>query len=194
MSAVAARAWSRALLLALALLACAPGAASAQAAIDPGHSWLGFEVYTRFGQRVAGEFPEFQGQVETLADGRQRVRLQVATSQARIPERPRYTSWMRGASFFDTGRHPLMEFVSEPYPVELLRHGGTLRGQLTLRGVTRPQRLEVQPATCERPGIDCQIRVSGSIDRSDFDMRQWQLALADRVWLLARLQLDGSVE
>ena len=65
MSAVAARAWSRALLLALALLACAPGAASAQAAIDPGHSWLGFEVYTRFGQRVAGEFPEFQGQVAT---------------------------------------------------------------------------------------------------------------------------------
>ena len=168
--------------------------ADAQVAIDHAQSWLGFEVYTRFGQRVAGEFPEFQGRVEALADGRQRVRLQVATSQARIPERPRYTSWMRGASFFDTGRHPLMEFVSEPYPVELLRHGGTLRGQLTLRGVTRPQRLEVQPATCERPGIDCQIRVSGSIDRSDFDMRQWQLALADRVWLLARLQLDGSVE
>ena len=50
------------------------------------------------------------------------------------------------------------------------------------------------PAGSERPGIDCPIRVSGSIDRSDFDMRQWQLALADRVWLLARLQLDGTVE
>ena len=189
---MSARAWAP--VLALALLAGAPGTALAQATIDPAHSWLGFEVYTRFGQRVAGEFPEFQGRVEALADGRQRVRLQVATSQARIPERPRYTSWMRGASFFDTGRHPLMEFVSEPYPVELLHHGGALRGQLTLRGVTRPQRLEVLPAGCERPGIDCPIRVSGSIDRSDFDMRQWQLALADRVWLLARLQLDGTVE
>ena len=48
------------------------------------------------------------------------------------------------------------------------------------------------PSSCSR--ASSQIRVSGSIDRSDFDMRQWQLALADRVWLLARLQLDGSVE
>ena len=189
-----ARAWLRAqAALALAAAALVPQA-HAQARFDDGQSWLGFEVYTRFGQRVAGEFPSFQGVVEPLPDGRQQVRLRVATSEAVIPDRPRYTAWMRGASFFDTVRHPWMEFVSDPYPADLLRKGGPLHGRLTLRGVTRPQRLEVLPAACARPGLDCGIQVNGSIDRSDFDMRQWQLALADKVWLLASLQLRGPVE
>ena len=72
--------------------------------------------------------------------------------------------------------------------------GNPLRGELTLRGVTRSQRLEVLPSACARPGLDCGIQVNGSIDRSDFDMRQWQVALADKVWLLASLQLRGPVE
>lgn len=166
--------------------------ARAQVAIDEQQSWLGFEVYTRFGQRVAGEFPDFEGGIEPLPDGRQRVRLRVATSEALIPDRPRYTAWMRGVSFFDTVRHPWMEFVSEPYAPDLLREGGALRGQLTLRGVTRPQRLQVLPAACERPGLDCAIQVDGSIDRNDFGMREWQVALADKVWLMASLQLSGT--
>ena len=178
----------------MAAMAAPARPADAQVAIDHAQSWLGFEVYTRFGQRVAGEFPRFRGEVEALPDGRHRVRLRVATTEAVIPDRPRYTAWMRGASFFDSGRHPSMEFVSDPFPAGLLRAGGPLRGQLTLRGVTRPQRLDVLPAGCDRPGQDCGIRVNGSIDRSDFDMRQWQVALADRVWLLATLQLHGPVE
>ena len=181
-------------MLVLAAMLAPPGRADARALIDPAQSWLGFEVYTRFGQRVAGEFPRFQGEVEALPDGRHRVHLRVATTEAVIPDRPRYTTWMRGASFFDTGRHPWMEFVSDPFPAELLRAGGPLRGHLTLRGVTRPQRLDVLPAACARSGQECGIQVNGSIDRSDFDMRQWQLALADRVWLLASLQLRGPVE
>ena len=61
------------------------------------------------------------------------------TEYVEIPERPRYTAWMRGASFFDAGRHPWMEFVSDPYAPELLRTGGSLRGELTLDGRLRPQ-------------------------------------------------------
>lgn len=191
---VAARAWLRGTFLVLAASALLTTEARAQAAIDQAKSWLGFEVYTRFGQRVAGEFPRFEGEVEALPGGLQRVRLRVATSEAVIPGRARYTAWMRGTSFFDAARHPRMEFVSEPYPADLLRDGGPLRGQLTLRGVTRPQRLQVLPSACARPGLDCGIQVDGSIDRSDFDMREWQVALADKVWLLASLQLRGQAE
>lgn len=190
----AARRWLQGTAVALAAWAALVPPAQAQATIDPARSWLGFEVYTRFGQRIAGEFPQFEGVVEPLPDGRQRVRLRVATGGAVIPDRPRYTSWMRGASFFDTVRHPSMEFVSEPYAADLLRDGGPLRGRLTLRGVTRPQRLHVLPGACARPGLDCPIQVEGSLDRSDFDMREWQVALADKVWLVASLQMDGPVQ
>ena len=187
------------LLCAALVLAATPGRAQAPAsastaaetavAFDTANSWLGFEVRTRFGQRMAGEFPRYEGVVEHLPDGLHRVRLRIATSEAVIPDRPRYTAWMRSQSFFDAIRHPWMEFVSEPYAPELLRDGGQLRGRLDLRGVTREERLEVARATCTRPGLDCDIRVAGSIERADYGMREWQFALADEVRLEVRVRL-----
>ena len=168
-----------------------PAAATAPATIafDTANSWLGFEVRTRFGQRMAGEFPRYEGVVEHLPDGRHRVRLRVATSEAVIPDRPRYTAWMRSQSFFDAIRHPWMAFVSEPYAPELLRDGGVLKGRLDLRGVTRDEELVVSPAACPRPGMDCDILVAGSIERADYGMREWQFALADDVRLEVRVRL-----
>ncbi|UWX04849.1 YceI family protein [Pseudoxanthomonas sp. NC8] len=169
--------------------ASAPAGPPATVAFDTGGSWLGFEVRTRFGQRMAGEFPRYEGMVEYLPDGRHRVRLRVATSEAVIPDRPRYTAWMRSQSFFDAIRHPWMEFVSEPYAPQLLRDGGVLKGRLDLRGVTRDEALDVAPAACARPGLDCDILVAGSIERADYGMREWQFALADEVRLEVRVRL-----
>ena len=100
---------------------------------------------------------------------------------------------MRGASFFDAERHPWMEFVSEPYPVELLREGGTLEGVLTLRGASHRERLQVAPAACDQPGRDCDILVRGGIERSHYGMREWQVALADEVRLSVRVRLRGTL-
>ncbi|MBO9715834.1 MAG: YceI family protein [Pseudoxanthomonas sp.] len=158
-------------------------------AFDTAGSWLGFEVRTRFGQRMAGEFPRYEGLVEYLPDGRHRVRLRVATTEAVIPDRPRYTAWMRSQSFFDAIRHPWMVFVSEPYSPELLRDGGPLKGRLDLRGVARDEELTVAPATCARPGLDCDIQVVGLIERANYGMRDWQFALADDVRLEVRVRL-----
>ncbi|GAB3511642.1 YceI family protein [Pseudoxanthomonas daejeonensis] len=183
-------------LLCVALVVSAPTAgaqpASPTVAFDTARSWLGFEVRTRFGQRLAGEFPRYQGAVEHLPDGNHRVRLRIATSEAMIPDRPRYTSWMRSQSFFDAIRHPWMEFVSEPYAPSLLHDGGPLRGRLSLRGVTRDVELEVAPAGCARPGLECDIQVSGAIERADYGMREWQFALADQVHLEVRVRLQET--
>ncbi len=184
------RAW---LPCALAALFAAP--VSAQEAVPPParfdttRSGLGFEVRTRFGQQLSGDFPRYEGQVEQLPDGRRRVHIRVATSEAQIPGRPRYSSWMRGASFFDTERHPWMEFVSDPYLPGLLSEGGALDGTLTLRGVSHRERLQVAPAACDRPGRDCDILVRGGIERSHYGMREWQVALADEVLLTVRVRL-----
>jgi polyisoprenoid-binding protein YceI len=183
----------RARLLCAALVVAAPlaGAQPVQTTVpfDKELSWLGFEVRTRFGQQMVGEFPRYDGVVEHLPDGRHRVRLRVATSEARIPDRPRYTGWMRGQSFFDAMRHPWMEFLSEPYAPELLRTGGPLKGQLSLRGAVREEELQVAPAGCARPGLDCDIQVGGDIERADYGMREWQFALADEVRLEVRVRL-----
>lgn len=185
------QAWLACALSSFVALALAQEAVPASFLLDTTRSDLGFVVRTRFGQHLSGDFPRYEGQVEQLPDGRRRVYLRVATSEARIPGRPRYTNWMRSASFFDTERHPWMEFVSDPYPPELLRHGGPLDGTLTLRGVSQREQLHVSPSTCDQPGHDCDVLVRGGIDRSRYGMRDWQVALADEVQLTVRVRLLG---
>lgn len=186
--------WHAWLLCAALAFAPSPVAAGTPSpvAFDTTRSWIGFEVRTRFGQSLPGEFPRYEGMVEHLPDGRHRVSLRVATGEAVIPDRPRYTSWMHGQSFFDSVRHPWMEFVSEPYPPALLREGGPLKGRLTLRGVTHDEELDVVPAPCARPGLDCDIQVSGAIERADYGMREWRFALTDQVRLEVRVRLQGG--
>lgn len=186
------QAWLSCALVLFVAPASAQESAPAGSRFDPARSALGFEVRTRFGQHLTGDFPRYEGQVEHLPDGRRRVHIRVATYEARIPGRPRYTSWMRGASFFDAQRHPWMEFVSEPYRPELLREGGMLDGTLTLRGASHRERLQVAPAACDRPGRDCDILVRGGIERSHYGMREWQVALADEVQLTVRVRLHES--
>ncbi|MFO7338361.1 MAG: YceI family protein [Lysobacteraceae bacterium] len=179
----------------LAALLAPPGSAAPVSAsqpplrVDPARSHLGFEVRTRVGHRLGGEFPRYEGLVERLADGRHRVRLRVATAEAVIPGRPRYTAWMRGEHFFDTLRYPWMEFVSEPYDPAVLAAGGPLRGHLTLRAHTHAEVLEVAPAACARPGRDCPVSVRGDIDRGRYGMADWRMVLSDRVRFVMQVWL-----
>ncbi|KAF1013353.1 MAG: hypothetical protein GAK31_03502 [Stenotrophomonas maltophilia] len=69
--------------------------------LDLGRSQIGFEVRTRFGQRIEGVFPQFEGRIEQLSDGRHQVHLKMFTRTVEIPGKPRYTGWMRGEEFFD---------------------------------------------------------------------------------------------
>lgn len=157
--------------------------------LDTVHSRLEFEVRTRVGQRLRGQFPRYEGLVDLLPDGRHRVRLRISTASAEIPGKPRYTGWMRGEAFFDTLRYPWMEFVSDPFPPDALARGGRLHGRLTLRGATRGEVLEVQPAPCARPGLDCAVQVEGDIVRSDYGMGDWQLVLSERVRFTMQVRL-----
>ena len=71
--------------------------------IDTQRSQLEFEVRTRIGQRLQGVFPVYEGLCEVLPDGRHQVRLRLSTAAAEIPDKPRYTAWMRGDSECATG-------------------------------------------------------------------------------------------
>lgn len=160
--------------------------------IDTQRSHLGFEVRTRFGGQIAGVFPEYEGTIHVLPDGRHQVRLRIATGAAAIPGRSRYTAWLRGDHFFDAASHPWMEFVSGPYVAGSLSAGLVLDGHLTLRGVTREEQLQLAPAACQRPGLDCAVWVSGEIQRSRYGMDDWRLVLSDSVLLRMQVWLRDN--
>jgi polyisoprenoid-binding protein YceI len=170
--------------LTLALL-LAPARA---AEIDPATSAIGFTLKTRWGKTLVGHFPRYEGEVATLPDGRHQVRLRLAAAEVEIEGSTTFTRLTRGEGFFEADRFPWIEFVSDPYSTDLTRHGGRLGGRVTIRGVERRESFVIRPATCERPGVACDIVARGSIDRDDYGMGRWGFALADKVVFALRVR------
>ncbi|MGH8080712.1 MAG: YceI family protein [Lysobacter sp.] len=159
---------------------------------DPEHTRFSFELRTRWGQRIAGEFPRYDGEVTTLADGRHQVRIRLATASVTVGESERYARMARGERFFNAPSYPYIEFLSEPHPADLVRIGGALRGRLTLHGVTRMETFILTPAACARPGEDCNAIAHGSVSRDDYNLDGWQLALGDRVRFTMQVRLQST--
>ncbi|MBN6150673.1 YceI family protein [Xanthomonas sp. AmX2] len=159
---------------------------------DPAQSRFGFEIRTRFGQRIEGFFPRFEGSVEILPDGRHQVHLRVFSAYVEIPGKPRYTAWMRGEDFFDVARYPELSFDSQPFAPGVLNSGGAVVGTLNIRGISHQETLTLMPAGCARAGYDCDAISRGTVLRGRYGMDKWDLALSDRVTFVLRARLTGA--
>lgn len=180
--------WTAIVSLVMALACAGAGAAE----IDSTHSRFGFSLQTRWGQTLQGQFPRSRGGVSTLADGRQQVRLQLDTRAVEIVGHRRYTEFSRGEKFFDAARHPVIEFVSDPYPEALLRSGGDLAGRLTVRGVSRREVFVVAPATCARPLRDCDVVARGSVRREHYGLNGFGIAIRNRVQFALNVRIRAQ--
>ncbi len=176
-------------LLAAALLL--PSAATAQP-LDPAHSRIDFELTTRWGQTITGHFPRYEGEVLVLPDGRHEVRVRLATAYVEVEGSRRYTRFARGERFLDAGRHPWVEFRSDPYSTELLRTGGVLYGTLTMHGVSRREAFVLAPGTCARPARDCDVIAQGRVLRTDYGVESWRWALTDDVNFRLRVRVQAA--
>ncbi len=175
--------------LAAACVIVALLAAVARAAeIDPAASAIGFTLKTRWGKTLVGHFPRYQGEIAVLPDGRHQVRLQLSARDVEIEDSPTYTRLTRGEGFFDAERYPLVEFVSDPYPAQLVRDGGRLGGALRIRGVQRREVFAISPAVCGRPAVECDVVARGSINRNDYGVDRWGFALSSRVVFSLRVR------
>lgn len=176
------------------LLACAACGTSAAQALterrfDPVHTQFRFDARTRWGQPVGGVFARYEARLQSLGDGRRRVHVALDAGSVDVAGPRRYTAMARGPEFFDAARYPRIEFVSEPHDAALTRTGGALRGQVTLHGVRRRETFIVEPATCARPGEDCDVIARGRVSRAAYGLRAYAFALGDTVRFTLRLRL-----
>ena len=166
-----------------------PSPPAATFRIDGAHSEARFVVKLRIALRTQGTIPKVSG--EMVGDARTGWRvLVVADGHSLVVRGPK---WMgrstRSPDFLDVDAHPDIRFQSEAFSDELLHAGGPVRGQLTLRGLTRAVSLRLLPSACARPGRDCDLQVNGTINRKDFGMTAYPVTVRDDVELRMRVRL-----
>lgn len=149
--------------------------------IDTTHSGIHFSVRHLMVSRVRGTFGRWQGALRLgdgdgdLARAGVRVDIDAASIDTREPKRDEH---LRSPDFLDVAAHPSITFESREVEVvadDQLR----LRGDLSIRGVTRPVTLEVEhggrardPWGGERIGFSA----TATVDRRDFGLT-WNMAL-----------------
>jgi polyisoprenoid-binding protein YceI len=163
--------------------------------IDPGHSDVGF-VGRRFGlSRVRGRFAKVDGAVVFAHDVSQstvEVTIDMASVDSGSTNRD---DSLRSARFFDVERHPVATFRS----TMLAEAGaaGTLTGDLTIKGISRPVVLDVEYLGCVRDPWNTEraiFRAAATINREHWGI-DWNAVLdAGRLAVSKEVELEIDVE
>jgi len=135
--------------------------------IQPGSSQVGFCVNSAL-KRIEGNFTEFKGGI-TLGNGEANngqtlvlIRTDSLDTQGALVR-----SLLKGESFFDVEKYPDVLFVSNSFEWTGA-DTAIMKGDLTLRGITRPILFEVT-LTPAKTGI-ITVKATATINRADFGM------------------------
>jgi polyisoprenoid-binding protein YceI len=167
---------------------------------DPVHSSFGFAVRHMGVSAFRGTLTDVDASLRPTDDG---LALSGAARVESISVQtpPELRAHLLGPEFFDAERHPEVTFESTE--VELGDDGrATVRGELTIRGVTRPVTATGEwVAPTETPaGVRAALELETTFDRREFGM-DWQMeapnggiALDWDVTLTANLELVAEEE
>ena len=186
--------------LRLAALAMSAACAVANAgepvryAIDPVHTRVVFEIDHAGFSKAIGTVSGSEGSLLFDADDWSSAKLEVTVPMRRLDMGDSgWTASVFAPRFLDVKRYPQARFVSTR--VER-REGnrGTLCGELTLHGTTRPLCMELVLNKIARYPLPPFRRTAGfsartSIKRSDFGMKSWRSLVGDEVELRIEAEL-----
>jgi polyisoprenoid-binding protein YceI len=110
-------------------------------AIDPVHSSINFSVRHLMVSKVRGRFEDFSGAIVVAEDGTSSVRAEIAVDSVNTGNDQR-DAHIKSADFFGVETYPVATFASSA--VESNGDNYVLRGELTLKGVTKPITLELE--------------------------------------------------
>jgi polyisoprenoid-binding protein YceI len=170
--------------------------------LDPAHSEIGFKVKHMMITNVSGSLGKFDATAETEdADFTTANIGFTADLNAISTGNVDRDNHLKSADFFDVANHPKVQFISTKFE-KMNDEEYLLHGNLTIRGVTKHVRFEVDfggigkdPWGNEKAGF----AVSGKINRTDFSLN-WNAALetggvlvGEEVKLYAEIQLVKQV-
>lgn len=138
--------------------------------LQPELSTVGFS-YTMAGSKTNGRMPVTEADILLDLDRPERSRVSAVINAAQADAGPWYADdAMKSPSVLDTGAYPEIRFDSTRITGDL--RGGTVEGNITIRGVTRPIRLDArfyrQSGTELTDRSRLQILLRGRISRQEF--------------------------
>ena len=139
--------------------------------LDPTHSDLGFKIRHLMISNVSGSFQNFSVEAETEGTDFSTAKITATADMSSIStNNAQRDAHLRTADFFEVEKHAALKFVS----TSIEKEGSdsfVLHGELTLKGVTRPVKLNVESSGVVRDpwgGERAGFTVSGKINRSDW--------------------------
>ena len=163
--------------------------------IDPGHAEVGF-VGRHFGlTKVRGRFTGVSGTVvigEVISVSSVEVTMDMATVSSGDQSRDDH---LRSADFFDVVDHPTATFRSTTVAANGVK--GSIGGELTIKGITRPVTLAVEyvgHATDPWGGERTVFSASAAINREDWGLTWNMLLEAGGLLVSKEIRLEIEVE
>jgi polyisoprenoid-binding protein YceI len=178
-----------AVLAPLALLANSAGPINYR--LDSGASNVTAKVaFLGLGSKTAS-FPKMSGAVTVVPDQPQRATIDVTfDARALTASDQTTTTRLRGDKFFWVAKYPTVRFVGRSLKLTS-KIKGTVSGQLTARGVTRTETLNVtfdsDPATAS--GKPISFTGTTRIDRRQYGMKSYQLVVGNKVDIRLRARM-----
>ena len=158
--------------------------------IDPAHTRIGFSVRHLGFAKVRGSFGAFAGGLDLTDAGAPTgwAEIQVGSINTGVADRDAH---LRSADFFDAENQPTMRFQATS--VEADDDGYAVTGEINIRGVTRPLRLQVEmlgevidPWGNRRVAFEAR----GSLNRQEFGLKWNQVLEAGGVVVSNKVDLE----
>ncbi len=137
-----------------------------------------------------GHFGEVNGEIER-EPGTVRVSARIPVASAHM-DSERYARMLKGPQFLAGDDHPWIDFRSDTLDPDQLDAGGSIPGEVCMRGVCRRETFQLHQLDCRyHAGSDvaeeCEMIVSGSLQRTRYGMRSHRGALKNQIELRMRL-------
>jgi polyisoprenoid-binding protein YceI len=149
---------------------------------DPVHSTVGFEVKHMI-SAFRGNFGDYDARLDN-SNGAAKLTGFAGVESVDVKDE-NLAAHLQSPDFFDSGRHPRVEFTSESIKVD--DGAVTLEGELTIKGTTRPitavgrlEHVEADLSGNERIGLQLETVV----DRREFGLN-WNAPLPKGGFMLA---------
>ena len=183
---------SAAALAAAAVIGVSGPARAADYVIDLSHSHVVFMVDHLGFAKMIGLFTDFGGtfSFDPANVGASKLKVSIKTDSLQTQFAAR-DSDLKGADWFNVTEFPEMTFVGTSYAKKDDQHG-TIKGNLTLHGVTKPVTLDVVLNKVGQNPLDKKnsagFSARGKLKRAEFGMKAYLGPIGDEVDLIIEIE------